>query len=637
MEKKKWYYSIPAKTGIIIAVIISAMLMIGGVLGSILFWEFGYYTNSKSALVWEAFYDIASGDYYRIMDVYKGGNEAFLEESNLSYEILDNNGKKLGGNYDGTETKYQFEFTAEDYVYDDEALMMQEPVKEPIMPVKITEYTVKLYIDEQLPFDDEYAFAENGISMIYDFRYWIYPIIVIALIFCAACFVCLMCGAGRRNGYEGVRESMLARIPFDLYTGCVGGAVMLFVMFMSETFFWYASDGVVIIGVIISILGLVLALIGYSMNFAVRVKLGTLWRNTLINRVWHFAGKLWRGVWRGFALFLAIMPMTWRTLLIAFAVFLVELFLFLCNAYQPYNLFMLLLLEKAIIFVLLVYLLYCLLILKKGGKALADGDLNYQVKSRGLIWEFKAHADDLNSIRDGMNHAVNDRMKSERMKTELITNVSHDIKTPLTSIINYTDLIVKEQSENEKINEYAEVLARQSARLKKLIEDLVEASKASTGNLEVSLAPMEVGVMVTQAAGEYAERLALRNLTLITKQPEDAVRIMADGRHLWRVMDNLMNNVCKYAQPGTRVYLSVEQKRNQVLITLKNTSEYALDTEAEELMERFVRGDASRSTEGNGLGLSIAQSLTELQRGKMQLTVDGDLFKVVLVFPALEN
>ena len=218
------------------------------------------------------------------------------------------------------------------------------------------------------------------------------------------------------------------------------------------------------------------------------------------------------------------------------------------------------------------------------------------------------------------------------MKTELITNVSHDIKTPLTSIINYSDLIAKETTENEKISEYSLVLLRQSERLKRLIDDLVEASKASTGNIEIIAEPFDLGVLFSQTTGEYEEKLTKNELTLITKQPEEPVHIMADGRRMWRIFDNLMNNICKYAQSGTRVYLTLEKVGNEAVISFKNTSRDALDVPADELLERFTRGDASRNTEGNGLGLSIAKSLAELQKGSLELSVDGDLFKVTVTF-----
>lgn len=223
-------------------------------------------------------------------------------------------------------------------------------------------------------------------------------------------------------------------------------------------------------------------------------------------------------------------------------------------------------------------------------------------------------------------------MKSERLKTELITNVSHDIKTPLTSIINYVDLLSKEELHNEKAAEYLEVLDRQSSKLKKLIEDLVEASKASSGNLAVDSQQLEVGVFMTQTVGEFEEKLAAAGLELIISKPDEPVYIMADGRHVWRVIDNLMNNICKYAQTGSRVYVNLEAVSARVSITFRNISKYPLNISGDELMERFVRGDTSRNTEGHGLGLSIAQSLMKLIDGEMEIVVDGDLFKVILAF-----
>lgn len=235
-------------------------------------------------------------------------------------------------------------------------------------------------------------------------------------------------------------------------------------------------------------------------------------------------------------------------------------------------------------------------------------------------------------IGQGVSRAVAEKTKSERLKTELISNVSHDLKTPLTSIINYAELIGREETENATIKEYAEVLLRQSGRLKRLLENLVEASKAVTGSLEVNLEPCEAGVLLSQAAGEYQQRMEEKGLELRVNQPEEPVRILADGRHLWRVFDNLLNNICKYAQEGSRVYLTLEQKEGKAFIIFRNMSGYALDISPQELEERFVRGDKSRHMEGNGLGLSIAKSLTELQKGQMDIVIDGDLFKVTLSF-----
>ena len=273
--------------------------------------------------------------------------------------------------------------------------------------------------------------------------------------------------------------------------------------------------------------------------------------------------------------------------------------------------------------------------LRNATDSLADGNFSYQIKLSGLYGDYREIAENLNGISEGMNLAIEERIKSERMKTELITNVSHDLKTPLTSIVNYANLINQETCENEKIKEYSEVLERQSIRMKRLIDDLVEASKASTGNLDIQLEKCEADILLTQAVGEFEQKLQNCGLELKISQPQNGIQILADSRRLRRVFDNLMNNICKYGQSGTRVYLSLEETEKYAVFTFKNTSRAQLNFNADELVERFVRGDLSRNTEGNGLGLSIAKSLTELQNGIFELTIDGDLFKVVLKMPKI--
>jgi signal transduction histidine kinase len=239
----------------------------------------------------------------------------------------------------------------------------------------------------------------------------------------------------------------------------------------------------------------------------------------------------------------------------------------------------------------------------------------------------------LNEITSKVADIVAQQTKAEHLRTELITNVSHDLKTPLTSIVNYVDLLSREPMQTETASEYLEVLRRQAARLKKLTIDLVDASKASTGNLNVELMPTDIQVLLSQIAGEYEEQLANKSLSLILNTTEEPLMILADGRQIWRVFDNLLNNACKYALTGTRVYLDVKTKDDHVTISLKNVSAHPLNISPDELMERFVRGDASRHTEGSGLGLSIARDLTALQNGILRLSTDGDLFKAHLTFP----
>ncbi len=269
------------------------------------------------------------------------------------------------------------------------------------------------------------------------------------------------------------------------------------------------------------------------------------------------------------------------------------------------------------------------------GQNMADGILD-KIPEKWLFGRFLKHARNLNSISEGMNKAVTDKLKSEMFRTELIANVSHDIKTPLTSIINYTDLLSKMNLDDKQATEYIDVLGRQSARLRKLTEDVLEASKATTGTATVHKEKIDFRVLIEQIEGEFIEKFNANHLTLVSNVPEKPLYIMADGRQMWRVLDNLFNNVCKYAMSGTRVYLNVTESKSEIQFMLRNISATELNLSAEELMERFVRGDRSRNTEGSGLGLSIAQSLTALQGGIMELQIDGDLFKVILKLPTLD-
>jgi signal transduction histidine kinase len=250
-----------------------------------------------------------------------------------------------------------------------------------------------------------------------------------------------------------------------------------------------------------------------------------------------------------------------------------------------------------------------------------------------MPYDLRQLGEEVNRLSESIAVAVEKQMQSERFKAELITNVSHDLKTPLTSIINYIDLLKSTNITDPTALEYLDVLDRKSQRLKKLTEDLVEASKASTGAMKVEKTPLDFGQLVTQALGEYDEKLQNAKLTPVYTPSQEPYMVLADGRHLWRVLDNLLNNCVKYAMPGTRVYLNLTAQEEGVTLTVKNVSAQPLDLTAEELMERFVRGDSSRTTEGSGLGLNIAQNLVELQGGSFHLAVDGDLFKASVTIP----
>ena len=289
-------------------------------------------------------------------------------------------------------------------------------------------------------------------------------------------------------------------------------------------------------------------------------------------------------------------------------------------------------------FVFCPFILYIGWEYRKQAKAcseLAKGNVDAKVDTKHMIWDLKTQGENINAIADSINLAVEERMKSERMKAELITNVSHDIKTPLTSIINYVDLLSKEEIESEKANEYIEVLSRQSDKLKRLIVDLIEASKASTGNLEIHAEEIDVRMALLQVTGEYEEKLQQAGVELLLHIPEEGIMIQADGRYLFRIFDNLMTNIKKYSLNHTRAYIDLKTEGQDVLIIFKNISKDVLNVSGEEFTERFYRGDASRNTEGNGLGLAIVKSLVELMNGSIRVIVDGDLFKVEIRFPKL--
>lgn len=269
----------------------------------------------------------------------------------------------------------------------------------------------------------------------------------------------------------------------------------------------------------------------------------------------------------------------------------------------------------------------------EGVKSMMNGEEEAQISTNGLTQGNLQMAEAINELGGHLRDAMQDQMKSERMKADLITNVSHDLKTPLTSIINYVDLLKREKIENPKAQEYLKVLDQKSQRLKQLTEDLVEASRASSGNVTLDIQKIDLKELLMQTSGEFEEKFAAKGLKLMSHYPDYPLYVEADGRRLWRIIENLYRNVEKYAMPGTRVYLDVDCDGHVAALSMKNISEQPLNISPEELMERFTRGDESRTTEGSGLGLSIAKDLTELQGGTFQIFLDGDLFKVVVAFP----
>ena len=524
------------------------------------------------------------------------------------------------------------------------------------------------------------------IRLVYEVKDYLIYLLAASLLLFAIFAVYLCCAAGRKPGSKEVRARGLNAMPLELYAGICGcGIALLAVMGVGGTEYLLKSDltnG--ILCALLSAYGVCLLIVAFCFCCAAQFKTpgGYWWRNSMcglgirllwklckwllkgfekldgiwdsklwpgikalfrwafglavlvVKQIWQWAGKLLRfaqnllqRMGRAMNRFFSMLPLTWQWLL-AGGGMLFFLFVAVAGRYDT-----LIVLSILVGIALVMYGAHCFGCLLESAKKMSKGDLEEKVDDKLMVGSFKDFAGELNGLADVAVVAAQKQLKSERMKTELITNVSHDIKTPLTSIINYVDLLQKPHSPEDEAK-YLEVLDRQSQRLKKLIDDLMEMSKASTGNMYVEISRVDAAEAVNQALGEFADKLEKARLYPVFRQPEEQIYMLADGRLVWRVMSNLLSNAVKYALPGTRLYVDLQKVDTKVIISLKNISREELNVDADELLERFVRGDTSRNTEGSGLGLNIAQSLMELQKGQLQILVDGDLFKVTLIFPS---
>lgn len=505
-------------------------------------------------------------------------------------------------------------------------------------------YTVLSKVNQKIKNNhiDLFAIQKKLITFLYDMRY----IMVVTSIISVIVFLVMLILACRSkyisSDNDMTRKNIIHKLPFSVYTIIIGVILMFDIacgmnIFTQEVVTIESSAFLLPICLLAAlwIISCIFLFILFLLEISCRAGAQILLKNTIV----YFIYTIIKKVLEAFGKMSENISLFTRTITVLVITNLFVLFgLLLINGlYLDTGTHLLLMLIGTGICIAFDFFVLKVIFqmenLQNHAKKMADGNLESKVDTSKMMQQFKKHGEYLNKIGEGMSLAVNEKIKSEHFKTELITNVSHDIKTPLTSIINYVDLLKKENIAQLKAQEYIEVLERQSARLKKLIEDLMEASKASTGNITVELELCDINILLTQTLGEFEEKLADKGLTFVINKPEENIYIMADNRHIWRIFDNLMNNICKYGQPGTRVYINLESKNKEAVIVFRNTSNYQLNISSDELLERFVRGDSSRHTEGSGLGLSIAQNLTELMGGSLKLYVDGDLFKVVLSFP----
>ena len=485
----------------------------------------------------------------------------------------------------------------------------------------------------------------------------------VSLVAFALLAVYLCCAAGHKPGSQEIRPGGLNCLPLDLYLSVLMGFGLLYAYIGLDGVRYLMSQGNTIAFVYYGYGGYLccLAFVGFCFACAAQFKAPNhyWWRHSVTGFCWRLFWKcaagcyhiLWavtlpvlqwvlglmkkcwtllKSVLKKLGGFLArtygLLPLTWQWLLTGCALG-GGLLLAILGGHGFWMLFFL-----AAGAAMILYGANVFGTLLDAAKRMRGGDLEIKLDDKLMLGAFRDFAVELNGLSDVVQLAAQKQMRSERMRTELITNVSHDIKTPLTSIINYVDLLQKPHSQEDG-EKYLEVLSRQSARMKRLIDDLIELSKASTGNIPLELTKIDAVEAVNQALGEFTDKLKAAGLTPLFRQPEEPLYIHADGRLLWRAMSNLLSNAVKYAQPGTRLYIDMVAVDKKVCISLKNISRDPLNISAEELMERFVRGEASRNQEGSGLGLNIAQSMMELQHGALELLVDGDLFKATLIFP----
>lgn len=559
-------------------------------------------------------------DDYEIIPYYSSTDDSIEKKSFETTLITDNKEIEVSYSYNGSFSYSEFVSRLK-YL----TLITKNLGEERLSFSYVQKGGIQLQVKVKVPYEcyisDVYDFAEELTDLAIIYRDHIFIITVFDSLLVLLSLIFIFWSAG----YIPKKDLPVARglhaIPFDLY-------VFLTVLAVIGCFAMINVNDELFI--FLGIIGFVFTLISLIYTIPVRVRAGTLKTNNLTYKFYNFVktAAAIANEEKNSRLTIALV-----LCLFTFAT-LCEIICFVMFGNPEAATFVLLtrVIEAPVMF----FLLIGLLALHNGAKAISKGDITYRIKSNFLIGPLKTHARYLNSINDTINNAVDERLKSESLKTELITNVSHDLKTPLTSIVNYIDLLKKEKLDNPKAIEYIEVIDRQSQRLKKLTIDIVEASKAATGNIEVHYEKTTLNVILLQTNGEYIERLEEKSLILVPEIPDREITVLTDGRLLWRVIDNLMNNICKYSMPGTRVYLTLYEDNGNAYISFRNISKEKLNVNPETLTERFVRGDTSRNTEGSGLGLSIANSLTEIMGGTFSISIDGDLFKVVVSFPLTE-
>ena len=597
----------------------------------------GGFDSSKNA----AITSMRDSLYYQVIQNYRDDaidlcvfgekDVSIFDNTNFRFRVTDEIGFEKLSNCKASDGDYIYKISRK-FSYPIEYTVYNDETQQYCTTLYPRDYTIECYVDGKLQNSDQFALINDFIYLIYQLRFITILICIVGAFATIVSFVFLMKAAGFHDNTDTPKLSWFDKIHLEL---------LLFALGFLGIFEIYILDGISVLSIAMAIWTIFIVLFDVTllllmcMSLSTRFRCKCFWKTTLIFTILKGIYLLLKKLFTLFIKVISYIPILWQ-LIFAITLFCIaELcFLVVCGTD---DIFLLFVLEKFVFIPLIFYVAYMLYKLEETGKKIASGDISATVNTKYFFSTFKKQGENLNSIKLGISQAVEDKMKSERFKTELITNVSHDIKTPLTSIINYVDLLSKEDLQNETAKEYIQIISKNSDRLKKLVVDLVDASKASSGVLQLDMQPLNIDVLLEQIGGEYIERLNSNHLELVMRNPEESIPIMADGQRIYRIFDNLLNNICKYALPNTRVYLLLARQGDKAVISFKNISATELDISANDLMERFVRGDKSRNTEGSGLGLSIAESLTKLQNGEFQIQIDGDLFKIVIAFPIIET
>ena len=443
--------------------------------------------------------------------------------------------------------------------------------------------------------------------------------IIITLVLIIVSAILITIYAGRKRNFKEIQLESIDKIPLEIILAAMF-IPFIMLLFLGIELSYNLNITTIIGNIGILIIMYSIALILYE-SIVRRVKTNTILKNTIIYRLCKWIKNGVKNIFNNFSLAAKI--------IVILACMLIFTLIF-----SNWGFTGIILLIAMYVFAFKYYFdnITKFLNIKNTVKKIYEGDTKVRLQEDEYTGVLKELCIYVNDIAGGFTNAIDKSLKSERMKTELITNVSHDIKTPLTSIINYVDLLKKEDIQNEKAKEYLDILEQKSQRLKRLTEDLIEASKASSGNIKLDMKKINVNELIKQISGEFEDKFKNKNLDLNIEMPKEDVFILADSRYLYRVMENMYTNIEKYAMENSRVYVDLLEENKKVKIEIKNISKEKLNISANELMERFVRGESSRNTEGSGLGLSIAQSLTKLQKGEFGIYLDGDLFKVIISF-----